>query len=132
MPTLLTEREYAIEARIHMDWLCWIFGLTTFLLSITALQFTTPWKIALLGLGAVIPMYVHAFRSFPPSLYALRQLAREGNAEAKNIAIFIEKKYHGWSAVRTSSIAWISLALYVSVLFSKVKHFSTFYGSSSN
>jgi len=75
--SLIKENEYAAEAAKHVDWINWVFSITVFLFVITALQFKSPWKICLVGLLIVIPMYIYAFRSIPPSLVALRRLAKE-------------------------------------------------------
>jgi len=118
---LLTETEYEVEARGHVEWLNWIFGITTFFLALTALQFNSPWKIAVVGLPLFVSMYIHAFRSFPPSLIALRDLVRK-HPERLDLAELqkrLERRFHGWRAVMRLAPFWIGLVLYVVVLFSE-------------
>lgn len=123
---LIKENEYAAEAAKHVDWINWIFSITVFLFAITALQFKSPWKICLIGLLIVIPMYIYAFRSFPPSLVALRQLAKESpnNEELSSLKIHLEQKYHGWRAALAVSPLWISMAFYIFVMASGVDCFA--------
>jgi len=118
--TLLTETEYAAEARAHVEWLNWIFGITSFFLALTALQFASPWKIALIGLPLFASMYIHAFRSFPPSLVALRHLAKQNpqDASLREMQDRLERRFHGWRAVIRLAPFWIGLASYAVVLFS--------------
>lgn len=122
MAHLLTEKEYSAEAKVHRDWLNWVFGITTFLYAVTALQFPSPWKICLLGLLLWIPMYIYAFKSVPPSLRALRQLAKEGDTECKALLKLIETKHMGLSATLESSLLWISWVLYIAVLLTGADH----------
>jgi hypothetical protein len=118
MAHLLTEQEYAAESKVHRDWLNWVFGITTFLYAVAALQFPSPWKMCLLGLALWIPMYIHAFTSIPSSLGALRQLASEGSGEAKDILRVIESRHMGLRAVLKAFVLWASWILYISVLLS--------------
>ena len=71
---LITDAEYAAEVKSHSDYLNWIFGVTTFFLAVACLQFVTPWRPAVVCLGAVVPMYAYAFANLPMSLKVLRKL----------------------------------------------------------
>ncbi|MEN1943211.1 hypothetical protein WCE55_05025 [Luteimonas sp. MJ293] len=124
--SLIKENEYAAEAAKHVDWVNWIFSITVFLFAITALQFNSPWKICLVGLLIIVPMYVYAFRSFPPSLVALRQLVKEdpGNEELSKLKVHLERKYHGWRAALSVSPLWISIAFYLFVMASGAEKFA--------
>ncbi|MGE8273347.1 hypothetical protein [Stenotrophomonas sp.] len=97
---LATLAEGAQEARRHADWLNWIFGITTFGLTLTALQFASPWKIALLCLPIVLSMYVYAWYSFPPTLRTLRKLAKEHpeDLEVAKLTAEFEKSHNGLRA----------------------------------
>ncbi len=124
--SLITENEYAAEAARHIEWLNWMFGITLFLFAISALQFKSPWKVCLVGLLLVIPMYVHAFRSFPPSMVSLRQLAKDEpqNVEIKELVAHLERKYHSWKAAIELSPLWIAFAFYVAVMATGLEGFS--------
>jgi hypothetical protein len=116
---LITDEEYAQEVKKHADYLNWVFGLSTIFLSISCLQFQTPWRAAVVCLGAVVPMYVYAFASFPRSLRVLRKLyAETKDPEVKARAKELERKFHGWRVIFTLFILWFALALFFSVLFS--------------
>lgn len=116
---LITDEEYSKEVRSHSDYLNWIFGLSTMFLSIECLQFNSPWRAAVVGLAAVVPMYAYAFSSFPTSLKILRRLhAETSDAGVEAELRRIESKFHGWKVLFTNAILWLSLALYLLVLFS--------------
>lgn len=118
MRKLLSEQEYAAEAKKHVEWLNWIFGVTTFLLTLTSLQFNTPWKVCFVGAFLIVPMYAYGFFSFPPSLITLRELCKE-NPEDLNLNDLknkLEKKFHGVKAVFTTTPFIISMTFYVLVL----------------
>jgi hypothetical protein len=97
---LATLAEGGQEARRHADWLNWIFGITTFGLTLTALQFASPWKIALLCLPIVLSMYVYAWYSFSPTVRALRKLAKEHpeNLEVAELMADLQKSNNGLRA----------------------------------
>lgn len=119
---LITDEEYEMEVKSHSYYLNWIFGVSTIFLAIACLQFATPWRPAVICLGAVIPMYFYAFASFPISLKVLRKLyAETKNPEVKNNITHLERKYHGWRVIFTNFILWFGLALYLVVLFSDNK-----------
>jgi predicted cobalt transporter CbtA len=119
---LLPEGEMAAEAKVHSDWLNWIFAVSTATMAITALQFQHPWRVALLGLVVVVPMYFFAFVSFPASLRALREICQDTkDSEATKLLKYYESKYFGWSALYRNAGLWLALALYVTVLFSRTE-----------
>ena len=103
-----------------------MFGVTLLLFAISALQFKSPWKVCLVGLFLVIPMYIHAFRSFPPSLIALRQLAKDDpqDTEISNLVTTFERKYHSWKAAASLSPLWIAIVFYLAVMASGSDKFS--------
>ncbi len=116
---LITDEEYAMEVKKHADYLNWVFGLSTIFLSISCLQFQTPWRAAVVCLGAVVPMYAYAFASFPRSMRVLRKLyAETQDPEVKARVNDLERKFHGWRIVFTLFILWFAIALYITVLFS--------------
>lgn len=116
---LITDEEYAREVKSHSDYLNWVFGVSTIFLAIACLQFATPWRAAVICLGAVAPMYVYAFASFPVSLKVLRKLyAETKDPEVKKTVTHLERKFHGWRVIFTNFILWFGLALYLVVLFS--------------
>ncbi|MGP1715861.1 MAG: hypothetical protein ACTS9Y_01665 [Methylophilus sp.] len=116
---LITDEEYAQEVKSHFDYLNWVFGASTTFLAIACLQFPTPSRAAILCLGAIIPMYIYAFSSFPVSLKVLRKLYAETKDEnVKKIIQHLEKKYHGWNVIFTNFILWFGLALFLFVLAS--------------
>ena len=122
---LLSESELAAEAKAHSDWLNWIFAVSTATLAIGALQFQHPWRVALLGLVVVVPMYFFAFFSFPASLRALREICRDTrDEEARKLLKYYESKYFGFSALYRNAALWLALSLYAIVLFSCVEPFS--------
>ena len=124
---IITDEEYAREVKAHLDYLNWVFGISTLFLSIACLQFKTPWHAAVICLIAVVPMYIHAFVNFPTSLKTLRKLYKETNsAEIKKILDHLERKYHGFKAIYSTATLWLSLFLYLFVLFSFVPGFSPF------
>ena len=116
---LITDEEYAAEVKKHTDYLNWVFGLSTIFLSVSCLQFQTPWRAAVLCLGAVVPMYIYAFASFPRSMRVLRKLHVETkDPEVRARVKELEHKFHGWRVIFTLFILWFAIALYLSVLFS--------------
>ena len=116
---LISDEEYAKEAKSQSDYLNWIFGVTTFFLTLTCLQFNTPWKVAVICLGSVIPMYIYAIACLPISLRVLRALNRETkDPEVQQILAHLERKFHGLGVVYTNAILWISLLFFLTVLFS--------------
>ncbi|MEN5206164.1 hypothetical protein ABE473_17110 [Stenotrophomonas sp. TWI700] len=125
--TLLTRFEYSKKAMVHMQWMRWVFGLTTFLLAVTALGFDSPWRVGWLGLAAIIPMYVHAFTGHPEELRELRKLARDhtdpGHAEAQAVLKAIESEFHGLRAVAQLAILWVGLLVYLAICFSFAEPF---------
>lgn len=125
---LLTFSEYQAKAETHLQWLCWVFGLTTILIAIAALQFPSPWKAAWLGLTAVIPMYLYAFTGQPQELRILRRLAQNKNdpscGEAHGLLKKIEREFHGAKIAARLHILWIAILLYGTVCLSFAKPFS--------
>lgn len=117
---LVSEAEYAVEAANHADFVNSVLGLVTFTLSLTALQFPNPSKIAFLSLVVLIPLYIQTIILFPASLKALRELKRQesGNQELIEIISKLEKKHHGWRAIPRHAILILSLIVYAGVLFS--------------
>lgn len=117
---LITDSEYALEAKDYSDYLNWVFGASTFFLSISCLQFPVPWRAAVVCLGVVVPMYIYALISFPRSLRALRTLYKETkNSEVKSSIKHLEAKFHGWRFFVSNSIAFIAILLFLSVLASE-------------
>jgi hypothetical protein len=127
---LVTDIEYQKEARKQTEWLNWVFAIVTFSLCIECLQFASPWRIAMMGLGLVVPMYVYAFLSFPPTLGALRKLRREIQNDPKQhqevdaLVKYFENRYHGWIAAFRLLPLWLALGIYLLILFSFAKPFS--------
>jgi hypothetical protein len=122
---LLSEGELAAEAKAYSNWLNWVFAVLTANMAIGALQFPQPWKIALLGLVVVAPMYMFAFVSFPASLRALRALHKETqDSEVKRLLEYYEAKYFGATSIYRNAVLWLALALYVTVLLSFSSPFS--------
>ena len=116
---LISDEEYAKEVKSHSHYLNWVFGVSTIFLAIACLQFPTPWRAAVICLGAVVPMYLYAFASFPASLKVLRQLYNETKDEnVKNTIQYLEQKFHGWRVIFTNFILWFGLALFIFVLAS--------------
>jgi hypothetical protein len=116
---LISDEEYAKEVKSHSDYLNWVFGVSTIFLAVACLQFPTPWRAAVVCLGAVVPMYLYAFASFPASLKVLRRLYRETKDESvKETIQHLEKKFHGWRVIFTNFILWFGLALFLFVLAS--------------
>lgn len=116
---LIPDEEYAREVKTYSDYLNWMFGISTIFLSVSCLQFATPWRAALVCLGAVVPMYACAFASIPKSLKALRKLyAETKDQEIKDKIVHLERKFHGWRVFFTNFILWFSLVLYIIVLSS--------------
>ena len=126
--TLVSSNEYRKKAESHTEWLCWIFGITTIVIAITALSFPSPWRVAWLGLVAVIPMYVRAFTGVPEELKLLRALAKDRSAADREVAATrvreIEKEFHGWRTARRMLVLWLALALYACVCLSFAEPFS--------
>lgn len=117
---LITDAEYANEVKLHSDYLNWVFGISTIFLSLACLQFPTPWRAAIICLGAVLPMYFYAFASFPASLKVLRSLYKETKDESvKSTIKHLEKKFHGQRVIFTNFILWFGLALFLFVLGSE-------------
>ena len=120
--SLLSSAEYKAKAENHTQWLCWIFGLTTILMAIAALEFPSPWRIAWLGLSAIVPMYVYAFTGHPEELRVLRELAKDQGASDRAVAAQrlkeVEVEFHGWRTALRMAILWIALVLYIAVCFS--------------
>ncbi|CAM3215003.1 hypothetical protein [Moritella viscosa] len=122
---LLTEQEYEAEAKQHIDWLNWIFGITTFVLTLTSLQFDHPWKVCFVGSFLIVPMYIHGYRSFPPSLITLRELCKEDpkNEELKELTERLEKKFHGIRVFISAAPFWISMVFYTFVFGTMIESF---------
>ena len=127
---LVTDIEYKTEAHKQAEWLNWVFAVVTFSLCIECLQFANPWRIATLGLGLVVPMYAYAFISFPPSLCALRKLRSEVQDDTRQhqeidaLIKHFETKYHGWIVIVRHLPLWLSLVIYLLILFSFTEPFS--------
>ncbi|HDY8178583.1 hypothetical protein ACODG7_16185 [Vibrio anguillarum] len=126
MNNLLSEYEYAAEAKKHVEWLNWIFGITTFMITLTSLQFQTPWKVCFVGAFIIVPMYVYGFLSFPPSLIALRELCKENpeNQEINELKIKLENEYHGIGAFFATVPFAVSMTFYIFVLGTAIDSFS--------
>ncbi|QFI38791.1 hypothetical protein FR932_13490 [Moritella marina ATCC 15381] len=122
---LLTEQEYEVEAKKHIDWLNWIFGITTFLLTLTSLQFAQPWKVCFVGSFLIVPMYIYGYRSFPPSLIILRGLRKEypKDDELKELTGRLEKKFHGIRVFISAAPFWISMVFYTFVFGTMIEFF---------
>ena len=116
---LISDQEYAKEVEVHSNYLNWIFGLSTIFISISCLQFQSPWRAAVVGLVAVMPMYFYAFASLPVSLKVLRKLYSETKEQELKVRIEqLEKKFHGWRVIFTNAILWLGLILYGFTIFS--------------
>jgi hypothetical protein len=114
---LIKDHEYFYEVRLQSNWLNWIFAITTFTITLSCLQFNTPWKPASLALIVILPMYIHAYKSIPESLKALRKLKSETNNPNIDAEIkYLEKKFHGWTSLVRHVIMYAALFLYFSVL----------------
>lgn len=115
---IVTDKEYAIEAEKHSEFVNYIFGITVFGLSLTCLQFKEPWRIGVLCLIIVVPLYIVTFVRFPSSLQALRSLAREfpNDNQLKGTLRTLESRFHGWKATPRYAIFWVSLTLYVFIV----------------
>jgi hypothetical protein len=95
-----------------------VLGFIAFTLALSCLSFTHPQRPAFLCLGIILPIYWRAFKSFPPTLYALRKLAKEKkDAQTIEKVKYLESKYHGMKSLFTDSLVLISgLTLYFLVL----------------
>ncbi|SNY64821.1 hypothetical protein [Stenotrophomonas sp. CC120223-11] len=126
---LATLAEGAQEARRHADWLNWVFGITTFGLTLTALQFASPWKIALLCLPIVLSMYVYAWYSFPPTLRALRKLAKEHpkDPDVAKLTAEFEKSHNGLRAFMRVLPMTIAILVYLYVLATGIPGYAFFH-----
>lgn len=116
---LFDEEAYRDEAARHNEFLNSVLGLLAFTLALTCLGFEHPDRAALLCLGIIAPIYWQAFRRFPPTLYALRALAKEApdEGEVKEAVKYLEKKYHGFSALfKNNLVLIIGLTFYGVVL----------------
>jgi hypothetical protein len=119
-----TYADYEKEAEVYYEWANWVFGLSTFLFAITALQFKSPWRIAALGLIVIVPMFLSVPRRQPPLRMKLRMQAINGDKKINQLLDRVETNLYGLRAAFRHPLVLSSVALYLIVLFSWAPIFS--------
>ncbi|KGD64047.1 hypothetical protein Y5S_02587 [Alcanivorax nanhaiticus] len=115
---LIKEDEIRLEADKHSEFLNTALGLLTFTLALTCLSFDHPQRAAIICLGVVIPVYIQAWKHFPKSITALRELVKDTDDEhAKQLLRYLEGKYLGFRSMLTKNVLlWYGLIFYFLVL----------------
>jgi len=106
------------EAKIHRDFLNTVFGLACFTLSFTCANMSNPQKAAALCLFMIIPMWVKGYFYFPPTMRAVRELAKETkDSHTIELDKYLRTKYYGLiSMLKKNIMYWSGLMFFILIL----------------